>query len=127
MLQRQPVRIVRTRKTFNVTPHGARYIGRPTLWANAFSRPGIGHAKSVILYDNWLQGHVNGPVLRRLCFTEDEINAMARWRARLMPRIVELRGFDLQDWCPKTSSWCHGNTLLRLANGPISALERTAA
>lgn len=127
MLHRQPVRIVRTRKAHNFTPEGARYVGRPTLWANAFERRGIGHARSVILYGSWLQGHLNPYILRRAGFNEDEIRALERWRRRLMPQLIQLRGFDLQHWCPLSSPWCHADTQLRLVNGPISVLERLAA
>jgi hypothetical protein len=46
-----------------------------------------------------------------------EIEALQRWRARLLPRLQQLAGKDLQCWCPLTSPWCHADVLLNTANG----------
>ncbi|WP_439539013.1 DUF4326 domain-containing protein [Sphingomonas sp.] len=113
-----PARLQRTRRRNVKTPPGAVYVGRPTLWGNPFAdRPRIGHARSVILYRSWVAGDLTGPILARAGFDEHEIASLFRWRRRLLARIDELRGRDLQCWCPSTSAWCHADTLLRIANG----------
>ncbi|WP_077228575.1 DUF4326 domain-containing protein [Sphingomonas hengshuiensis] len=113
----QPVRFHRTRRRNASTPPGAVYVGRPTIWGNPFSdRPRIGHARSVILYRSWLAGDLSPHVIRCAGFSENEINALARWRASLIPRLQSLRRRDLQCWCPLTSAWCHADTLLRVVN-----------
>ncbi|HEX7876924.1 MAG TPA: DUF4326 domain-containing protein [Sphingobium sp.] len=110
---RQGRRLHRTRRRNAFTPKGAVYVGRPTLWSNPFSgRPKIGHSRSVILYRAWIQGDLTPHILARAGFGEHEIAGLARWRARLMPRLGELRGRDLQCWCPLTSAWCHAEVLL---------------
>ncbi|WP_010545925.1 DUF4326 domain-containing protein [Sphingomonas elodea] len=117
LAQRQPVRLQRTRRRDARTPAGAVYVGRPTVWGNPFSdRPKIGHARSVILYRSWLDGDLSPRVLRAAAFDEPEINGLYRWRRRLIACLHQLRGRDLQCWCPLTSSWCHADALLRSAN-----------
>jgi hypothetical protein len=112
-----PTRLHRTRRARAATPVGAVYVGRPTLWGNPFSgRPRIGHARSVILYQAWIAGDLSPRVLRCAGFTESEINALQRWRARLIPSLSQLRGRSLQCWCPLTSDWCHADALLRIVN-----------
>ena len=113
---RQPRRLHRIRGRKAARPEGAIYVGRPSLWANPFARPGIGHARSVILYRAWLAGELGHGVLQRLRFSEDEIAALARWRRRVLDQITTLAGHDLQCWCPLTSPWCHADVLLALAN-----------
>lgn len=112
-----PQRLHRTRKVRNVTPPGAVYVGRPTLWANPFGgRPGIAHKRGVILYAAWLAGELSAYVLTCARFSEAEIAALLRWRHRLLPSLPRLAGRDLQCWCPLTSAWCHADVLLRAAN-----------
>ncbi|HEX7693769.1 MAG TPA: DUF4326 domain-containing protein [Sphingomonas sp.] len=119
-----PRRLYRTRRRNAVTPPGAVYVGRPTLWGNPFAaRPKIGHARSVILYSAWIDGHVSRHVLECCGFSPAEIAGMYRWRARLMDRIDQLAGRDLQCWCPLTSDWCHADILLRVANSPLLATQ----
>jgi len=123
-----PCRLHRTRRANATTPLGARYVGRGTINANPFERrPRIGHARSVILHRSWIHGDLTPYILSRCGFGEHEILALDRWRQRLMPRLIDLRGYDLQCWCPLTSMWCHAVTLLQICNGSISYLERLAA
>jgi hypothetical protein len=124
----QPQRIQRTRRRANFTPAGARYVGRPSIYGNPFERrPRIGHARSVILYGSWVRGELTPHILSCAGFGEDEIIGLERWRRRLLPQLIHLRGFDLQCRCPLTSAWCHADFQLRLCNGPIHILERLAA
>lgn len=112
-----PKRLHRTRKRNAFTPEGAVYVGRPTLWGNPFSeRARIGHARSVILYRSWIAGDLSPRVLFCAGFSESEIDALRRWRRRLLQCLHRLHGRDLQCWCPLTSAWCHADTLLRLVN-----------
>lgn len=116
-MSKRPIRLHRTRKAHACTPPGAVYVGRPTLWSNPFSgRPRIGHARSIILYRSWLAGDLSPRVLRCAGFSENEINSLGRWRQRLVVSLTQLRGRDLQCWCPLTSDWCHADTLLRAVN-----------
>lgn len=48
-------------------------------------------------------------------FSPAEIDAMERLRARVLTNLHRLSGHDLACWCPKTSDWCHAETLLQLA------------
>ncbi len=115
-----PRRLHRTRRSRAYTPEGAIYVGRPTPWANPFDRPGIGHARSVILYRAWLAGEVGPHVLRSLHFNDYERASLARLRWRVLRNLPELAGHDLQCWCPLTSAWCHAEVLLRFANAQAS-------
>lgn len=109
-------RLHRTRRRGARTPVGAVYVGRPTLWSNPFAgRPRIGHARGVILYRSWVAGDLSIHVLERAGFSASEIEGLGRWRRRLLERLSELAGHDLQCWCPLTSDWCHADVLLRLA------------
>jgi len=83
-------------------PSGAVYIGRanPTYglpaskWANKFMIGRDGERAEVIEnYERWLRGE----------------------RPDLMAALPELRGKDLMCWCAPEA--CHGDVLLRLANG----------
>lgn len=122
-----PQRLQRTRRKCAFTPAGAFYVGRATIYGNPFERrPRIGHARSVILYDAWIRGELTPHILSRAGFGEDEIVSLARWRRRLLPRLIQLRGHDLQCWCPLTSAWCHADTLIRICNGPLFFLEKLA-
>lgn len=112
-----PNRLYRTRRAYAFTPPGAIYCGRPTLWANPFERrAGIGHARSVILYEAWIRGQLDAHVLTRCGFGEHEIAALWRWRGRLLDRLHILKGHDLQCWCPPSTNWCHVEILLPAAN-----------
>jgi hypothetical protein len=113
----QPRRLHRTRRRNAGTPRGAVYVGRPTVWSNPFQgRPGIGHARSVILYRAWLRGELSPLILGCAGFGEHEIAALGRWRQRLLERLSQLAGRDLQCWCPISSAWCHADVLIAVAN-----------
>lgn len=117
MVQPAPRRLHRTRGRGSRTPPGAIYVGRPTIWSNPFAgRVRIGHARSVILYRAWLQGDLTRHVLERAGFSAAEIVALGRWRRQLLARLPELRGLDLQCWCPLTSAWCHADVQIEFAN-----------
>ncbi|QIG81883.1 DUF4326 domain-containing protein [Stakelama tenebrarum] len=114
----RPRRLQRTRRRNAFTPAGAIYVGRPTLWSNPFAgRPHIGHARSVILYRAWLADDLTPRILAAAGFGMDEIRTLARWRRRLLKALPRIAGKNLQCWCPTTSSWCHADVLLALANG----------
>ena len=73
-------------------PDNAVYIGRPSKWGNPFVIGLDGTREEVISkYANWL--HKSG----------------------LIEQVGELRGKDLVCWCSPLP--CHGDVLLRLANG----------
>lgn len=69
------------------------YIGRPSRWGNPFHVGINGSREDVILmYENWLQS-----------------------RTDLLSEICELSGKILGCWC--SPSPCHGDVLVRIANG----------
>jgi hypothetical protein len=73
-------------------PRGSVYIGRPSKWGNPFAIGKDGNRDQVIArYERWLCE--SGPI--------DD--------------IAELRGKDLVCWCSPEA--CHGDVLLRIANG----------
>lgn len=124
---RMPQRIRRPRRKGAPLPAGAVYVGRPTLWGNPFmDRPGIGHARGVILHAKWLEGRIGAHMLENMGFSLGEIEALDRLRARVLHRLPDLAGKDLACWCPLTSAWCHAATLLQRANQP-HIYERIAA
>ena len=89
-------------------PSTAKYIGRPSKWGNLF-RIGM-----------WYQG--------RLLDRRGAVEAHKDWLLysdegqKLLADIDELRGFDLVCWCHTWDGkganpmYCHGDTLLELAN-----------
>jgi hypothetical protein len=113
---RPPRRLQRSRKRGARTPEGVRYVGRPTIFGNPFRIERFGHAKCVILHRRWIAGRLGALTLERLGYCPNEIDALTRWRARLLERLPEIRGVDLQCWCPLSSAWCHADTLIALAN-----------
>ncbi len=75
------------------TPTGAVYIGRGSPWGNPFKiGPDGDRAAVVAKHEAWLRG-----------------------RHELLRTIGELRGRDLVCFCAPAT--CHGDLLLRLANG----------
>jgi hypothetical protein len=113
---RVPIRLQRSRKKGARTPEGARYVGRPTLYGNPFRSDRFGHARSVVLHRDWLAGRISALRLERLGFCPGEIATLERRRDRILDRVHELAGLDLQCWCPASSRWCHADTLLAMAN-----------
>jgi hypothetical protein len=74
-------------------PPSAVYVGRPSKWGNPFVIGKDGTRAEVIAkYEEWL--HDSG----------------------LINQIGELAGRDLVCWCAPEP--CHGDVLLKLANGP---------
>jgi len=110
-----PRRIQRPRRKGARLPEGAIYVGRPTLWGNPFQSRRRGHAKSVILHDQWLQGRIGALTLERMGFCPAEIEALTRLRIRVLTGLHRLAGHDLACWCAPSSQWCHAETLLRMA------------
>lgn len=115
-----PRRLQRSRKRGVPVPAGARYVGRPTEFANPFDGRGFGHVRAVRLFDRWIDGRLGDLTLEALGFCPAEIEALHRFRARLLDRLPQLAGLDLQCWCPITSRWCHADSLIRRANSLFS-------
>ena len=117
-----PRRLQRSRKRGVPVPAGARYVGRPTEFANPFEGRGFKHVRAVRLYDRWIDGKLGDMTIEALGFCPAEIEALHRLLDRVHRRLPSLSGLDLQCWCPVTSRWCHADTLLRRAN-PQNILE----
>lgn len=121
-----PKRLTRPRRKGWKTPEGARYVGKPTLFANPFQMSRFGHAKSVILHRAWLNGDIGDLMLERMGFCPRQIDALHRLRERALTNLHHLAGVDLVCWCPQSSGWCHADILMQLA--PAHAeYERLAA
>lgn len=116
-----PIRIQRTRRRLATTPAGAIYVGRPTLWGNPFRSDRFGHARSVLMHADWLQGRMTIGDMESAGFGGDEILALLRRRQRVHRHLHRLTGRNLQCWCPPASQWCHADTLLALANAKRAA------
>jgi hypothetical protein len=97
-------------------PEGAVYVGRPSIFANPFRSERFGHVRGIKLHRRWLAFQLGALTLEQLGFTPHEIDALDRWRSRLVNRLPAITGCDLQCWCPLTSKWCHADTLLLAAN-----------
>ena len=69
---------------------------------------------SVKLYSHWIDGELGARLVERLGFHPAEIDSLNRWRARLLPRLAELKGRDLQCWCAPNAP-CHADVLLSIA------------
>ncbi|HVQ09556.1 MAG TPA: DUF4326 domain-containing protein [Allosphingosinicella sp.] len=113
-----PRRVRRSRKRGSRTPEGVIYCGRPTVRGNPFDWRRFGVARSVRLYEQWFDGKLAALSLERLGFSTGEVDALFRWRARLLAELPRLRGADLQCWCPETARWCHVDILIKRANAP---------
>jgi hypothetical protein len=105
----------RSRKKGARTPDGVVYAGRPTLLGNPFMVARFGHRRAVRLHRLWLTGCLGALSLEKLGFCPVEIDALFRLRARVLDRLRQLRGIDLQCWCPLTGP-CHVDMLLAVAN-----------
>lgn len=122
---RRPKRLYRTRWRRAPTPSGALYVGPLTRWSNPFQvRPGIGQARSVILFRAWLNGELSPRILGCAGFGTHEIATLRRLRRRLLNRLQQLAGRDLQCSCPAKSVWCHADVLIALANSGAIATEQ---
>lgn len=111
----RPHRVQRSRRKGAQLPPDTIYVGRPTMWGNPFGHGRFGHAKSVILHDQWLQGRIGALTLERMGYCPREIEALERLRIRVLTNLHCLAGKHLACWCPLNSAWCHAQTLLRLA------------
>ena len=116
---RVPQRLQRSRKRGAKLPETAVYVGRPTLFANPFRFERFGHARSVLMYDKWIEGSLSDLELERRGFCAVEIDALHRLRDRVHRQLPVLACKNLVCWCPTSSKWCHANTLLTLANENI--------
>ncbi|CAN5573196.1 hypothetical protein BH10PSE14_BH10PSE14_06270 [soil metagenome] len=115
-MARYPRRLQRSRKRGAKTPAGAVYVGRPTLFNNPFRFERFGHARSVLLYGDWMEGRLSDLRLERHGFCPAEIDALHRKRERIHRNLHQLSHKDLVCWCPTTSKWCHADILLEHAN-----------
>ena len=85
---------VLNKKQLNRPVPNAVYIGRPSIWGNPFVIGKDGTRTDVIAkYESWLLS-----------------------QPRLVAQLDRLRGRHLICWCAPLP--CHGDVLLRLANGP---------
>lgn len=91
-----PIRVQRKRTRGWVTPFGAIYVGRPTMWGNPY--------ETAHEYRRWLEGDTTLP------FREP-------WGSRdaVLASLSELRGRDLCCWCALDRD-CHADVLLEMAN-----------
>lgn len=111
-----PIRLQRPRhRNGRLTPPGAVYVGRPSLWANPFLSRRFGHVAAVQLHRRWLRGTLSPAMADQLGFNAEERAALARLRRQVLARIGDLAGRDLQCWCPLASDWCHAAALIALA------------
>jgi|HubBroStandDraft_1064217.scaffolds.fasta_scaffold107949_2 hypothetical protein len=92
MQQGQTPRVL-TKKQLKGSVPNSTYIGRPSMWGNPF-----------VIGKDGTRAEVVERYERRL-----------RRRPRLMARLDRLRGRHLVCWCAPLR--CHGDVLLRLANG----------
>jgi hypothetical protein len=100
-----PLRIQRKRTKGWRLPEGAVYIGRPSVWQNPFGPSGS--AASISCDDP-----IEAVRLHREMVAEE-----CTRRRRVPNYIMALRGKTLACWCREDQP-CHGDILLRLANGP---------
>jgi hypothetical protein len=68
------------------------------------------------LHRSWLAGRLSVRELRGLGFNDHEIAALHRLRTRVLDRVERLAGRDVECWCAPKARWCHGDTLIALAN-----------
>lgn len=112
----RPRRHQRSRRKGDRTPEGVIYCGRPTVRGNPFNSRRFGHARSVKLYRLWIEGRLGVLRLEQLGFCAAEIDALIRWRRRMLAEIPRLRGHVLQCWCALSSPWCHVDVIIEKAN-----------
>ena len=89
----QTPRVLNKKQLRGAVPN-AVYIGRPSVWGNPF---------------------VIGKDGTRAEVVEKYERSLLR-QPHLMAQLGKLRGYNLVCWC--TPLQCHGDVLLRLANGP---------
>jgi len=91
-MNKEPVRIQRSRKHKYVSPNGLPivYVGRPGKWGNPFTKEKWGIREAISLYKSYI---LDSELLD----------------------ISELKGKNLSCWC-KPGEPCHADILLKLAN-----------
>ncbi|MGN6124172.1 MAG: DUF4326 domain-containing protein [Sphingomonas oligoaromativorans] len=121
--RRAPPPLVAVPKRLSVQQPGhAVFVGAPSIWSNPFKRPGIGQARSVILYRAWLSHEATPAILRCAHFSEAEIIALERRLRAVTANLNDLRGKNVRCNCPPWEPWCHGDVLVRAANPDIGPL-----
>jgi hypothetical protein len=120
---RVPVGIQRPRRKNWQLPATAVSVSRGTVFANPFARPSLGHARSVLMFEDWLPGSISDLALERRGFGPAEIDALHRLRVRLHDNLWRLWRKDLVCSCPLTSPWCHRKALIAAANEDLSAAQ----
>lgn len=129
-----PRRIQRRRTKGWRAPVGARYVGRPTKYANPFNWT---------TYPKWFTDACGEPLDEpiRISDAQRRLHAATDFRAAMLydlnyggitgyPTPAEIRadlaGQDLMCWCPLTDEHgapvlCHADVLLVIANNPDGA------
>ncbi len=120
---RIPIGLQRSRKRGWRRPAHAASVSRGTLFSNPFARAQFGHARSILMFEDWLEGSMSDLRLERQGFCPAEIDALHRLRVRVHDNLWRLRRKDLVCSCPLTSRWCHRNALIAAANDDLSAAE----
>jgi hypothetical protein len=124
---RIPVGLQRGRsKGWKRPPHSAS-VGRGTMFANPFARPQFGHARSILMFEDWFEGSMSDLRLERHGFCPAEIDALHRLRCRVHDNLWRLHRKDLICSCPLTSNWCHRKTLIAGANEDLTPAQLFAA
>lgn len=99
-------------------PEGVVVVSRPSRWGNQFKvgdphpvhgRP-MSRNEAVALFEHVLVSYTHR--------SKDPISDFMVSEAMIREIQRELRGKDLACWC-SLDVWCHGDVLLRLANGPL--------
>lgn len=93
----------------------AIFIGKGTWLCNPFHRVRIGKARALILYRAWLADQLTPAILIAAGFNRDEIEALGRWRERLLRALPGLAGKVLHCTCRKGDPWCHRGSLAEAA------------
>ncbi len=107
-----------TRRGFTpLRRHDPVFIGPGTWYWNPFQRVRIDEPRALILYRAWLSDLLTPRILRAAWFSDDEIVALAAWRARLSHMLAHLAGRTLRCTCRRADAWCHRNSLARRAVG----------
>lgn len=131
-----PARIQRRRTKGWAMPDGAVYVGRPTIFGNPFRpilstccpnwdviddngmRYLIDHTRAHLLPSRTSRSEALAHAVRLF---EDDLTYWMGGRLSHDPELADairgLAGKDLACWCP-TSSPCHGDVLLAVANHP---------
>lgn len=120
---RIPVGLQRGRRKGWRRPPMAESVSRGTMFANPFARERLGHARGVLLFEDWLEGCLSDLKLERHGFCPAEIDALHRLRIRVHDNLWRLWRKDLVCSCPLTSRWCHRKPLLAAANEDLTAAQ----